>query len=88
MTGGCGFCAGLGQAIIGPKSTNSPWYSGFVCVQIAFMASIRSRASLWRVSKTVPWSSISSRFQPLPTPNRNRPCESWSIEDTIFAVTI
>jgi hypothetical protein len=38
--------------------------------------------------KTVPWFSTSSWFQPLPTPNRNRPPDSWSIEETIFAVTI
>ncbi len=60
MTGGCGFCTGFGQAIIGSKFTNSPWYSGLVWVQIAFIASTRSRASLWRVAKTVPWFSISS----------------------------
>ena len=30
MTGGCGCCTGFGQAMIGAKSTNSPWYSGVV----------------------------------------------------------
>src|SRR5262249_25687738 len=38
--GGCGFCTGLGLAIIGSKLTNSPWYSAFSFVQIAFIASI------------------------------------------------
>ena len=41
----------------------------------ARIASIRSRPSLWRVLNTVPWFSISNRFQPLPTPNRNRPLQ-------------
>ena len=49
---------------------------------------MRSRASLWRLSKAVPWFSISSWFQPLPTPNRKRPWESWSIVDTTLAVTM
>ena len=49
---------------------------------------MRSRASLWRLAKTVPWFSISSWFQPLPTPNRKRPLESWSIDETTLAVTM
>ena len=53
-----------------------------------FIASIRSRPSLWRVLNTVPWFSISSWFQPLPTPNRNRPLDTRSSEDTNLAVTI
>ena len=57
-------------------------------VQIAFIASIRSRASLWRVAKAVPWLAISSWFQPLPTPNRKRPPETWSSDATDFAVWI
>src|SRR5262249_54095522 len=36
-------------------------------VQITFMASTRSHASLWRITKAVPWLAISSSFQPLPT---------------------
>jgi hypothetical protein len=36
----------------------------------------------------VPWFSISSWFQPLPTPNRKRPCESWSMVATSLAVMI
>ena len=55
-------------------------------VQITFIASMRSRTSLWRFSKLVPWFSISSWFQPLPTPNRKRPPEIWSIEATALAV--
>ncbi len=47
--GGCGFCTGFGQVKIGSKFTNSPWYSAFVLVQIAFIASMRSRMSLKRV---------------------------------------
>ena len=42
ITGGCGFCTGFGQVIIGGKSTNRPWYSGFDFVQMAFIASTRS----------------------------------------------
>ena len=47
-----------------------------------------SRARLWRVAKPVPWFSISSRFQPLPTPKTKRPPETWSIEATSLAVWI
>ena len=36
----------------------------------------------------MPWFSISSWFQPLPTPNRKRPSESWSMDETTLAVTI
>ncbi len=36
----------------------------------------------------MPWFSISSWFQPLPTPNRKRPPESWSMVETTLAVTI
>ena len=87
-TGGCGFCAGFGQHQIGSKSTNSPWYSASSCVQIAFIASMRSRMRLKRRRGSVPWLRISSRFQPAPTPNRTRPPESASIEATAFAVMI
>ena len=53
------------------------------------MASIRSRISLWRALKSVvPWSAISSAFQPAPTPNRKRPAEIRSSEATCFAVWI
>ena len=38
--------------------------------------------------QTVPWSSISSWFQPTPMPNKNRPPEIWSMEATSFAVWI
>ena len=88
MTGGCGFCTGLGHAIISGKLTSSPWYSALLLVQIACIASTRSRTSLARVANTVPWSSISSAFQPMPMPNRNRPPETWSIEATSLAVWI
>ena len=36
------------------KSTNFPWYSGFDLVQIAFIASTRSRITVKRVLKSVP----------------------------------
>ena len=49
---------------------------------------MRSRASLWRVANTVPWFSISSWFQPLPTPKTKRPPDTWSIDATSFAVWI
>src|SRR6266404_2623264 len=86
--GGYGFCPGLGQVILSRKSTMSPWYSALDLVQISFIASIRSRISLKRVSNTVPWSSISSWFQPPPTPNRRRPFDTWSSEATSLAVWI
>src|SRR5207248_3968296 len=41
--GGCGFCTGLGRAMIGSKWTNSPWYSASDFVQISFIASMDSR---------------------------------------------
>ena len=43
ITGGCGCWSGLGHDQIGSKSTNSPWYSASSSVQIAFIASTRSR---------------------------------------------
>jgi len=55
---------------------------------MSFMASMRSRTSFARVGNVVPWSSISSAFQPTPMPNRKRPPETWSIEATSFAVWI
>ena len=76
MTGGCGFCTGFGHWFIGSKLTNSPWYSATSLVQMVRIASIRSRDSLWREANTVPWFSISSWFQPLPTPNRKRPFDN------------
>jgi len=39
---------------MGPKSTSSPWYSATSLVQISFIASMRSRSSLQRVSNRVP----------------------------------
>src|SRR6185295_15739441 len=76
ITGGCGFWAGFGHVIIGGNLTNSPLYSGFDLVQIARIASTRSRITLKRDLKSVPWSNISSAFQPAPMPNRNRPPET------------
>jgi hypothetical protein len=86
--GGQGFCTGLGQAKLGEKSTNSPWYSACFSVHSACIASMRSRSTFQRRSNAVPWCSISSAFQPPPTPNRKRPFESWSSEATILAVWI
>jgi hypothetical protein len=54
MTGGCGFCTGFGQVIIGGKSTNAPWYSGVSLVQICFIASTCSPIFLNRVGYAVP----------------------------------
>ena len=65
-----------------------PWYSASSWVQIAFMASTLSRMRRKRVSGSVPWFRISSRFQPAPTPNRKRPPEMWSSVATSLAVTI
>src|SRR4051794_2841150 len=52
------------------------------------MASMRSAMTLLRLLNSVPWSAISSAFQPAPTPNRNRPFEIWSILATDLAVWI
>ena len=89
MTGGCGLLHRFGPRRHRPEIDQlavvfgrRPW------VQISFIASTRSRTRVWRVAKSVPWFSISSRFQPLPIPNRNRPLEIWSIEATSFAVWI
>ena len=66
----------------------SPWYSASSSVQIAFIASTRSRMTPKRVRGSVPWSRISSPFQPAPTPNRTRPPERKSSEATSLAVMI
>ena len=86
--GGCGCWIGFGHDQIGSKSTCLPWYSASSSVQIAFIASIRSRIRPKRVSGSVPWLRISSRFQPAPTPNSKRPPERWSTEATSLAVVI
>jgi hypothetical protein len=57
-------------------------------VQIAFIASTRSPISAIRVRGSVPWLRISSRFQPAPMPNSNRPPEMRSTLATSFAVVI
>src|ERR1700685_3120632 len=67
------------------KLTNSPLKLASLSVQIAFIASILSAISRIRVRGSVPWFRISSRFQPAPTPNSNRPPERWSIDATSFA---
>jgi hypothetical protein len=76
----------LGQVIIGGNWTNSPWYSGLDFVQMIFMASTRSRITSKRDLKSVPWSAISSAFQPPPMPNRKRPPDTWSRVATCLAV--
>jgi hypothetical protein len=86
--GGWGSWTGFGHDQIGSKSTYLPWYSGSSWVQIAFIASTRSRNTPKRSAGSVPWFSISSRFQPAPTPNRNRPPLNRSTLATSLAVTI
>ena len=54
MTGGCGFCTGFGQVIIGGKSTNAPWYSGCSPVQISFIAATCSAIFRKRFGNAVP----------------------------------
>ena len=44
------------------------------------------RVSLARVANTVTWFSISSWFQPTPTPNRKRPAESASRNSLYWAM--
>ena len=70
------------------KRTYSPWNSGSFFVQISFMASTRSRSSRQRDLNAVPWSSISSAFQPPPMPKSTRPPDSRSSVATSFAVVI
>ena len=70
------------------NDTCSPAYEASSSVQIAFIASTRSRRIEKRRRGSVPWFAISSRFQPAPTPNRKRPPESTSSEATSLAVTI
>ena len=41
-----------------------------------------------RLRGSVPWSRISSRFQPPPTPNSKRPPDSTSSDATSLAVVI
>ena len=64
---------GFGHCQIGSKSTCLPWYSGSSCVQIAFMASTRSRISPCRVAGSVPWLSSSGLFQPAPIAEHEPP---------------
>ena len=52
------------------------------------MARMRSRKRRQRVLKLVPWFSISSAFQPPPTPKMNRPPESRSSVAISLAVTM
>ncbi len=73
---------------MGPKSTISPWNSASSLVQISRIASTRSRSSRQRSFGSVPWFSISSRFQPPPTPKSTRPPETKSRLATAFAVVI
>ena len=68
-----GCCTGLGQDHVGPKSTNSPWYSAWSVDQMAAMAARCSRTTSWRRGQSTPWSSASARFQPNPTPSVTRP---------------
>src|SRR3712207_7244502 len=63
---------------MGSKSTYRPWNSGSSLVQISIIARRRSSVSLPRVLGSVPWFSISSRFQPTPTPKTARPPETRS----------
>ncbi len=50
------------------------------------MASTRSRMRPKRRAGSVPWSAISSWFQPAPTPNSTRPSDSTSRLATSLAV--
>jgi hypothetical protein len=60
-----------------PEIDQSAVYSGVSWVRMAFIASTRSRTSFHRPLKSmVPWSAISSAFQPPPMPNRNLPWET------------
>ena len=52
--GGCGCWSGFGSDQSLSKLTNSPWNSASVCVQIAFIASMRSRNRRQRVFQAVP----------------------------------
>jgi len=54
QNGRMGIWAGLGQAIIGGKLTNSPLNAGLFSVQMVFMAAIRSAIRRKRLLNSVP----------------------------------
>ena len=78
----------LGQAQLGPKSTNRPWYSASSRLHSSRMASRYSRSMVRRSEGGTLWSAISSRFQPYPTPSTVRPPERWSTEAMVLARVI
>jgi hypothetical protein len=86
--GGCGFCTGLGLAIIGSKLTNSPlvFGLGFGPDFLHRLDGLAHPLEAGCLDGAVVF--ISSWFQPPPTPNRNRPRLTWSIEATSLAVWI
>jgi hypothetical protein len=59
-----------------------------LCVQLSRMARIRAPACGSLVRGSVPWLRISSRFQPMPTPNSNRLPLRWSTLATSLAAMI
>jgi len=73
---GWGFCIGFGQVIMGSKLTNLPLNSGLLSVQMILRAATRYSIRLMRVSNVVPWSAISSAFQPAPMPRITRPLDN------------
>ena len=87
-TGGWGFWAGLGHDQMGSKFTNLPWNWASSLVHISFIARTCSSRRLKRVENSVPWFSISSRFQPPPMPKRKRPSERKSRLATSFAIAM
>ena len=72
---------GAGRASATARSGRSPRACRGIrprpAVQMACMASTRSRMLPWRVAGSVPWLSISGLFQPAPTPNTKRPPERF-----------
>jgi hypothetical protein len=80
-----GHRSGFGNMTIGSKSMSSPWYSGSSSANITRSASTDSRIRRKRRDGSVPWFSISSMFQPPPTPMATRPPERASSDATDLA---
>ena len=85
MIGGWGCCTGLGHDHDASKFTYSPAKLASSRVHSSLQARIFSRTTLRRRPMSTPWLSISSWFQPYPTPKRKRPFDNWSSVATSFA---
>jgi len=77
--------AGAWATFICRSSRTMPVILGVLRSRSFSSPSIRSRANLWPAGEySAVVSSISSLVQPLPTPNRSDPVESWSSDETTW----